>query len=254
VSEPIITPARFLGRDALPSTLRDCTVALAAFCRLRGMKGKLSAQPLSESVFSHLDSSHQFIGQVGESRILAVECLYGGPLSATVIEELAHYGIEHVIAYGYAGSLTADISVGQIVLAESALVSDGASREYLPHADLVYPDDELLRAFREYATTYGVAIRESKVWTTDAIYREYPEKVAGWRQAGAQVVNMDTSHLYSVGSVLGISCLYACVVSDSVAGSVWENGFRRIEKATRDLQDLVLAVLSQIVQVSEDSH
>lgn len=65
---------------------------------------------------------------------------------------------------------------------------------------------------------------------------------------------MDTSHLYSVGSVLGISCLYACVVSDSVAGPLWENGFRRIGKATRDLQDLVLAVLSQIAQVSGDSH
>ena len=229
-------------------------MAVAAFCRLRGMKQKLSAKPLPESVFSHLDSSHQFIGQIGQSRVLAVECLYGGPLSATVVEELAHYGIKEVIAYGYAGSLTADIPVGQIVVAEAALVSDGASREYLPHADLVYPDHELFRRFRECATTSGVAIREAKVWTTDAIYREYPEKVALWRQAGAQVVNMDTSHLYSVGSVLGISCLYACVVSDSVAGPVWENGFRRIEKATRDLQNLVLAVLSQIVQVSGDSY
>lgn len=148
MSEPIITPRRFLGRDALPSTLKECTLAVAAFCRLRGMKQKLSAKPLPESVFSHLDSSHQFIGQVGKSRILAVECLYGGPLSATVVEELAHYGVRKVIAYGYAGSLTADIPVGEIVLAEAAFASDGTSREYLPHADLVYPDNGLLRAFR----------------------------------------------------------------------------------------------------------
>jgi len=163
-----------------------------------------------------------------------------------VLEELAHYGIEKVVGYGYAGSLTRAIPIGQIVLAEAAVVSDRTSREYLPGAEIVYPDSELAHDLRKCAAKTGVAIRGAKVWTTDAIYREYPEKVAGWREAGADVVNMDTSHFYAVSRVVGISVVYACVVSDCVEGPMWDKGFAQIQPAMSDLQDLLLETLAEI--------
>ena len=134
MSHPIIIPSRFLGYDALPPELAGCSLAVVGFCRFHEMTRRLSAEPLSERIFSHLDKVHQFVAQVGGSRILALECLYGGPLSATVVEELAHYGIRKVVGYGYAGSLTRTVPIGQIVFADAALVSDGTSREYLPDA------------------------------------------------------------------------------------------------------------------------
>jgi purine-nucleoside phosphorylase len=135
---------------------------------------------------------------------------------------------------------------GQIVLGDAAVLSDGTAREYLPDAEIVYPDHELAQRLYECAVRTGVKVRGAKVWTTDAIYREYPEKVAGWRQAGAQVVNMDTSHFYAVSDVVGIAAVYACVVSDCVEGPVWDDGFARIQPAMSDLQDLVLEVLTEI--------
>lgn len=188
------------------------------------MKLKLSAEPLSESFFSDLNRSHQFVGHVASSKILALDCLYGGPLSATVVEELVHYGIKRFVGYGYAGSLTRTIPVGQIVLADAAVVSDGTSREYLPDAEFVCPDRELAHHLRECAAKAGITIRGVKVWITDAIHREYPEKVAGWREVGAEVVNMDTWHFYAVSEVVDISAVYACVVSDCVEGPVWDEG------------------------------
>ena len=245
MSQPIITPVRFLGRDSLPPEAAGCSLALVAFCRFYDMVDKLSAEPLSESICSHLDRSHQFVGQVGDTRVLALECLYGGPLSATVIEELAHYGIKKVVGYGYAGSLTREIPVSQIVLADEAVVSDGTSREYLSGTQLAYPDRALANSFRECAARSSISVRGGKVWTTDAIYREYPEKVAVWRQAGAQVVNMDTAHFYAVSQVVGTSAVYACVVSDSVEGPVWDDGFGRIRQTVDHLQNLILAMLDQ---------
>lgn len=245
MSQPVITPARFLGRDSLPPEAAGCSLALVGFCRFYDMVGKLSAEPLSESICSHLDRSHQFVGWAGSAKVLALECLYGGPLSATVIEELAHYGVRKVIGYGYAGSLTREIPVGQLVLADAAVVSDGTAREYLPGVELVYPDPELVDCFRECATRVGVPVCGGRVWTTDAIYREYPEKVAAWQQAGAQVVNMDTAHFYAVSQVVGTSAVYACVVSDSVEGPVWDDGFGRIRQAVDHLQNLILEMLDQ---------
>lgn len=243
MSQPIITPGKFLDREKLLPEVEGCSLAIVGFCRFYDMKQKLSAKPLSERLFSHLDSSHQFVGQIADSKFLALDCLYGGPLSATVLEELAHYGIEKVVGYGYAGSLTQAIPIGQIVLADAAFVSDGTSREYLPDAEFVYPDHRLSRQLRKCTAKTNVPIRGAKVWTTDAIYREYPEKVAQWREAGAEVVNMDTSHFYAVSKVIGISALYACVVSDCVEGAEWDDGFASIKQAMSNLQDLIIRYL-----------
>lgn len=252
MSQPIITPGRFLGRDSLLPEAAGCSLAVVGFCRFYDMVEKLSAQPLSESICSHLDRAHQFVGQVGDARILALECLYGGPLSATVIEELAHYGIGQVVGYGYAGSLTREIPVGQIVVADEAIVSDGTSREYLADAQLAYPDRALANSFYESAARSGIRVRGGKVWTTDAIYREYPEKVAVWRQAGAQVVNMDTAHFYAVSQVVGMPAVYVCVVSDCVEGPRWDDGFGRIRQAVSNLQDAILEMLACIDDKQRD--
>ena len=245
MSRPVITPATFLGRDSLLPDAEGCSSAVVGFCRFHDMRRKLAAVPLPERIFSHLGEAHQFVAQVGDSKVLALECLYGGPMSATVMEELAHYGINKVVGYGYAGSLTQAIPVGQIVLADSAFVSDGTSREYLPDAELVYPDGEMARQFRKCAAAASVMMREARVWTTDAIYREYPEKVVRWREAGAEVVNMDVAHFYAISSVVGMSAVYACVVSDCVEGPTWDDGFAHIEQAVDCLQDLILMVLAE---------
>lgn len=251
VSQPIITPGKWLGRGTLLPEVAGCSLAIVGFCRFHDMKPKLSAEPLSEALFSQLDRSHQFVGLVAGHRCLALECLYGGPLSATVLEKLAYYGIKIVIGYGYAGSLKRQIPVGQIVLAETAIASDGTSREYLPEVMIVHPDAELVQSFNESAMERGLTVQTGTVWTTDALYREYPEKVERWREMGADVVNMDTSYFYAVSQVVGLSAVYACVISDCVDGPSWDEGFGRTRKAMSELQDVIVAMASKTQQVTQ---
>jgi hypothetical protein len=62
---------------------------------------------------------------------------------------------------------------------------------------------------------------------------------------------MDTSHFYTVGKVVGISAVYACVVSDCVEGPMWDEGFAQIQPAMSDLQDLILETLVEIAGKSQ---
>jgi len=248
MSDPIITPKKFLARDTLPPEAKGCSMAILGFCKFNDMNLKLSVKPLAETIFSHLDKSHQFVGRVGSSKILAAECLYGGPLSATVLEELAHYGIRTVIGYGYAGSLRRQLPIGQIVLADAAIISDGTSREYLPEDKMAYPDLELVRVLNESAKELGKPVMTGTIWTTDAIYREYSEQIDKWRDMGADVVNMDTSYFYAVSRVVKLSAIYACVVSDCVDGPSWDDGFGRTKMAMSDLQNIIMRTASKILQ------
>jgi purine-nucleoside phosphorylase len=136
------------------------------------------------------------------------------------------------------------------VLAEDALISDGTSRAYLPQATRVAPDDRLVRQLRLCAAHTGVRLHGATVWTTDALYREYPEEVAAWRARGAAVVNMDTAPLYAVSQVVGISAAYACVVSDGVEAPTWDDGHRDIAPAMGALQDLIVATVTRLVRES----
>jgi uridine phosphorylase len=246
MEEPIITPARFLGHAALPAELAGCQTAVLGFCRFYNMRDKLAAKPLPERWFSHVDEIHQFSAQAKGVPIVAVDCLYGGPHAATVVEELAHFRVKRALGYGFAGSLTRDLPVGSVLLATSGLVSDGASREYVPGQREVYPDPVLLELLRKHLREQGVVACEGTVWTTDAIYREYPEKVGQWRQAGALAVNMDTSHFYAVSQVVGLEAVYACAISDCVDGPRWEDGFGRIREAVGCLQDAIVAVAAEL--------
>jgi uridine phosphorylase len=241
MSEPIVSPAKFLAQHELPSDLAGCTTAILGFCRFNAMKERLSAKPLGRRYFSHVDEAHQFAAMVAGRPIVAVDCLYGGPMSATVLEELAHYGIRNAVGYGYAGSLTHELPVGRVLFAEQAIVSDGTSREYLPEAKAVAPEPYLSTCLQEEAARAGIPLVAGTVWTTDAIYREYPDKVAKWRQPGAHAGNMDTGHFYAVSQVVGLASTYACVISDCVEGPAWEDGFDRIRQATESLQELMMA-------------
>jgi uridine phosphorylase len=256
MSQPIITPRKFLhaiyGRDSLPPELAGCTCAVIAFCQFRDMQRKLAAEPVPSSLFSLLHQTHQFIGHVAGRTILALENVQGGPLAATVVEELAHYGITQVLGYGYAGSLTRTVPIGQLVLAEDALISDGTSRAYLPQATRVAPDDALVHELQGCAAQMGVVLQGATVWTTDTLYREYPEEVTAWRTRGATVVNMDTAHFYAVSRVVGLSAAYACVVSDGVEAPTWDDGHQDIHHARGVLQDLIVATLSRIL--GKSSH
>jgi uridine phosphorylase len=242
---PMITPEKWNHGRKMPEVLEGYRIAVAAFCRLNEMKEKLAAVPFSAKLFSHLDAAHIYVGQVNGKQVLVVECLFGGPMAATVLEEMAYFGITKVIGYGYAGSLTGEIPMGHIVMAGCGLVSDGTSREYLPETDMVFPDESLANVFRRQASDQGCVLKEVTVWTTDALYRETKEKIHQWRAKGGQIVNMDTSYFYAVSQVTGMAALYVCEISDQLDQEHWTDTFGQFKDQVNMMQDLVVKTIAE---------
>lgn len=249
---PIITPSQFLSAEGITPTDNPCRAAIVAFCPFHEMKDKARARPLAKSLLVHVDLAHQYQGLIGGRPVLMVDAVYGGPVCATVVEEMAHLGVKYAVGYGYSGSLRQDIAPGSLVLASSALVSDGTSREYLS-APEVQGSAALLAEYDRLPEVHREGVRKSKAWTTDAIYREYPSKVKSWARAGADFVNMDTSPFYAVSRTVGIEALYFSLISDYVGGETWHHQFRNLGKSRQQLQERIRVLVTRIL-VSPDEQ
>ncbi len=236
---PIITPSQFLATEGITSEDNQCEVAIIGFCTFYGMKEKAHARPLNKSLFTHIDADHQFHGFINGLQVLMVDCVYGGPVCATVIEEMAYLGVKHVIGYGYSGSLREEFIPGSIVLESSGFVSDGTSREYSTPSE-VKASEHLITQYNKLEASLREGVLEGKTWTTDAIYREYPSKIQSWIQTGADFVNMDTSHFYAVSSAVGIEALCFSLISDYVGGKKWKQQFHDLGQSQIKLYQIVL--------------
>ncbi len=85
---------------------------------------------------------------------------------------------------------------------------------------------------------------QGPVWTTDAIYRETPKKVAWFREQGALAVEMECSALFSVAAFRNVEVAALLVVSDSLAAGNWDPGFARtrFKTARQEACEAILAV------------
>ncbi|HWG91061.1 MAG TPA: hypothetical protein VNZ52_09470, partial [Candidatus Thermoplasmatota archaeon] len=78
---------------------------------------------------------------------------------------------------------------------------------------------------------------QGPVWTTDAIYRETPERIRHFRDRGAIAVDMETSALLTVAHYRGIPAAGTHIITDRL-GEAWtpakgEDVAAAVERATR---------------------
>ena len=154
---------------------------------------------------------------------VAGPCVYA-PKVAGVFESLKHDGVKTVIAFGWCGAVHPDVRIGDILLADSVMREEGASYHYLPaHADPL-PSPTVNSALRGAAARAGIAVREGRIWSTDAPYRETRSKVKEFAARGVLGVDMEASAIVSLGSVMGIDVGVLLVVSDELWDREWRWG------------------------------
>jgi uridine phosphorylase len=215
--DPILTPQHTLtlrGVD-LGATRFD----LAVFC-FRGVRASnllVEALAVSRVEQPRLYGRRCCSGTIAGLHLVVLPfVVWGGPVTAILLEELACLGVHTAIGFGAAGSLVSAAHIGRMLLAERAAACDGTSREYTDEA-WVAPDLELLALADQLATEEGVSPLRGAVWTTDALYQERPSRVSRWREEGADVVNLETGPFYAVSAALGIRAVYLGLVTDYVS-------------------------------------
>lgn len=152
----------------------------------------------------------------------------GAPYAAIILESLIARGVKKIIMVGWCGAVSDDINVGDLIIPEKAIIDEGTSYNYIPldsEMPCSVPDNGLGDRLFEKLSAKDVVVRKVPIWTTDAIYRETPNKIARFRNKGAKAVEMECSALFSVAQYRKVPITAVLIVSDSVATEHWDPGF-----------------------------
>lgn len=166
----------------------------------------------------------------------------GAPLAAMFLENLVAMGVRRVIGVGGAGALLPELTLGHAVVLGSALRDEGTSLHYLPPSRTLDADPDGVALLTGVLEEAGIPRVVGRCWTTDAIYRETPQRVARRREEGCAVVDMEASALVAVARRLGVGYAQLFLAADSLAGPEWEHrGWTTAREARAGLFELALA-------------
>ena len=166
---------------------------------------------------------------------VAGPCVHAPKVGGT-FEILKHEGVKKVVAFGWCGAVHPEVRVGDILLAGSVIREEGTSYHYLPADADPLPSPAVNSALRCAAARAGIAVREGRIWSTDAPYRETRSKVREFAASGVLGVDMETSAIVSLGSVLRIDVGVLLLVSDELWDREWRWGVptRKFAEARRN--------------------
>lgn len=191
---PHLTPRSLVGERFSSEVFGGIRVALVGYCPPPARLERYSPQRVSDQHFIHVSPDSVRILEHEGQRFLSLAHVYGGPVSASTVEELAYYGIEVILAYGLAGGLgSKGLKMGDFYLVEDAFAADGTTRHYTSER-IVAADAGLKELIVGH---WSSAITPVRAATGDAIYREDDAMLEGFRAAGCDIVNLDSSHLFA---------------------------------------------------------
>lgn len=177
----------------------------------------------------------------------------GAPYGAALLESLIAKGAEKIIVLGWCGAVSPDLNTGDILIVNAAISDEGTSRNYIKIKEddnfpLILSDLKLRNILMKEMSKRDIQYKQGDVWTTDAIYRETPEKVAFFKGRGAVAVEMECSALFSVAQYRKKDIAAVLVVSDEVKNSEWKPGFRdkRFKEARKKISSMICEIGSLV--------
>ena len=168
-------------------------------------------------MFNHNRGLWGYTGTASDGQLMTIQSTgMGGPSAAIVMEELCDLGLQVAIRVGTCGALEAGLALGDLVIADAAVASDGASRA-LGADGRVAADPGLVTALRTAAG--GAGARTGVVASSDLFYDRDPARAEGWLHDGALAVEMEAATLLRVGELRGVRVGCVLAVSDVFGAS-----------------------------------
>jgi len=170
--------------------------------------------------------SREFAVATGRYRgqtISAVSAGIGAPSTAIALEELATLGVHTVVRVGTMMGVGAPL--GTVVLPTGAARFEGTSRHYLPLEYPALPDWSLTHTLADAATDAGLPVRVGPTATFDAFYPDMAPSLVQCadldlstaQRASILSFDMETSLVFTAGTVLGLATAAVCLVTVTAA-------------------------------------
>lgn len=160
----------------------------------------------------------------------------GAPLAAALFEEVISLGCRKFIACGAAGVLDSRFAVGHLLVPTAAVRDEGTSYHYLPPAREAAASPAALSAVKATLEQKGLAHTLTKTWTTDAIYRETPQRIQRRKAEGCLAVEMEAAALFAVAQFRGVTIAQFLYAGDDISGDTWQTrGWTRHAELRQEL-------------------
>ena len=169
----------------------------------------------------------------------------GAPAAASLMEELALFGIKEFIAVGSAGCLNESYK-DKFILVDKAIRDEGLSYHYLKPSVFVEPDLELTNKLEDYLKTNKLDYVRSVTWTNDAFYRETKQKVEMAINLGAVAVEMECAAWCAVAKYRNIKFAQILYFSDVVKQESWSRIVQLKKGYDNTLKDLILDLVKDM--------
>lgn len=191
----------------------------------------------------HMENGPRTIWQIGEGddAVAVLNPGTGGPTSVTMLELCLAAGAEVVVAVGGAGALVDDLAMGNVVVPTRALRDEGTSFHYLPPSRWQELDTDVASQLGDFLDERGVPHVLAPVWTTDALFRETPDKVARRRDEGCVLVDMECASLAAVCAFRDVPFGQLLYAGDSLSAEEWdERDWKQAVDTRESLLDLAI--------------
>ncbi len=182
------------------------------------------------------------IGTLGNVPLAVLHSFIGSAAAVMMLEEMIASGARRVIELGLCGGLVPSVHIGDIVVANEALVDEGTSSHYYRDPRRFSASEELTGAIERTLKNEAIGYQVGGVWTTDAPYRETRTKLLRFRDEGAIGVNMESSALFAVGNYRHVDIASLQVVSDLVGERGWRASFHEKRVAKQSVLASEMAV------------
>ena len=191
--------------------------------------------------------SQHYLGECGANRVSLVGPLIGAPYAVMLLDTLVAWGVKQFLFLGWCGSITKQVSIGDVVVPDRAFIDEGTSIHYRETgAVAMRPESDLAHRVVTVLSREGIECHTGAVWTTDAIYRETREQVCRFQDEGALAVEMEMSALFSAARFREVDICGVLVTSDLLCDLQWRPGFR--DQAFKAARGAVVRAVSEIVQ------
>ena len=234
-SEPLITPASFLGPQR-----RLCDVCVLTFSHVifQELQRRFSLRPVGD--LDTVNGSHSvYLFEHRGKTFATMLCGVGAPLLGAQVEELNWMtGATKFVLFGSAGSLNREATAGKYVIPTEAYRDEGMSYHYAPPSDYITVKnaDRIAAIFDELGAPYV----KGRVWSTDAFYRETRDQFTKRRNEGCLAVEMELAGVQAVCDYYGFDLYNFLVTGDVLDAPTYEPA--GLSGANHDLDKLYLAL------------
>lgn len=168
----------------------------------------------------------------------------GAPMAVMTMEKLIALGANKILLYGWCGSLSENMKIGDIFLPLQSISEEGTSAHY-PLQKQAEPSTYLVKKIRA-CLERDYTVHEGSIWTTDAPYRETLSKIKNYRDSGIMAVDMEFSALCTVAAYRVIDFAAVMLVSDEINDNTWRPGFQK--KSFRQSSRNIFLTLTSLLQ------